>query len=262
MERQRTVSRRTMPTPTCPRTGANVTETVLSHAKSTQTMAKQTKSIHGPLVQDKGGFSSSKNYTDIEVGFSAKMDDAQYKKCILDELKGTYTLSGGPGTGTGYTYTNKHDAFIQIDDTDADAVAQQCTNCGIRGDNEARNDACLPSPDFHPVNTPIFEEIRAHQWVDTDYYVETAGEWVIYTKNGVKHFYTSNGTHRSPPKRGWYAVDYDDVDPTHTPTEFQADQNNTVARFLELKGNDVASSEESYSSEPESSSEQQGGWFW
>merc|ERR1711964_637243 len=259
MERQRTVSRRTMPTPTCPRTGANVTETVLSHAKSTQTMAKQTKSIHGPLVQDKGGFSSSKNYTDIEVGFSAKMDDAQYKKCILDELKGTYTLSGGPGTGTGYTYTNKHGAFIQIDDTDADAVAQQCENCGIRGDDESRYDACsLRSTDFEPES----DGLMPHMWVDTDYYVETSGEWVIYTKKGVKHFYTSNGTYRSPHKRGWYAVDYDDVDPTHPPTEFQAGQNNTVARFLELKGHDLASSEESYSLEPGSSSEQQGGWFW
>merc|ERR1711964_55795 len=198
--------------------------------------------------------SSTKNYTDIELGFSAKMDDAQYKKCLLDELKGTYTLSGGPGTGTGYTYMNKHGAFIQIDDTDADAVAQQCENCGIRGDDESRNDACsLRSTDFEPES----DGLMPHKWVDTDYYVETSGEWVIYTKKGVKHFYTSNGTHRSPPKRGWYAVDYDDVDPTHTPTEFQADQNNTVARFLELKGLDLASSGESYSSEPESSSEQQ-----
>merc|ERR1711964_814983 len=217
------------------------------------------KSTQVPSVQDRGMFSSTKNYTDIELGFSAKMDDAQYKKCLLDELKGTYTLSGGPSTGTGYTYTNQHGAFIQIDDTDADAVAQQCENCGIRGDDESRNDACsLRSTDFEPES----DGLMPHKWVDTDYYVETSGEWVIYTKKGVKHFYTSNGNYRNPPKRGWYAVDYDEVDPTHTPTEFRADQNNTVARFLELKGRDLASSEEYYSSEVESSSEQQGGWFW
>merc|ERR1711964_43827 len=113
-ERQRTVSRRTMPTPTCPRT-------------PTRTMASQAKSTQFPLVQDKGVFSSSSktsHYTDIELGFSAKMDDAQYKKCLLDELKGTYTLSGGPSTGTGYTYTNqdhgRFGAFIQIDEDESD----------------------------------------------------------------------------------------------------------------------------------------------
>merc|ERR1711964_178732 len=134
-----------MPTSTSPM------PTVLSHAKATQTMASQAKSTQTPLVQDRGVFSKNSRYTDIELGFSAKMDDAQYKKCLLNELKGTYRLSGGPGTGTGYTYTNEHGAFIQIDDTDADAVAQQCTNCGIRGNDELRNDACLPSPDFDPV---------------------------------------------------------------------------------------------------------------
>jgi len=213
-----------IPTPTCPRmpTRTGATEQVLSHAKSNQTTAKQTRSTQFPLVQDKGVFSSSSktsHYTDIELGFSAKMDDAQYKKCLLDELKGTYTLSGGPSTGTGYTYTNQEHgddrfgAFIQIDEDESDD----------------------------------------YTW-----------NWGIYTSEGVKHFHASNYSDRCPPKSGWYAVDYDEEDTNNDLlTEFQADQNNTVARFLELKGNDVASPEESYSFEPESSSEQQGsGWFW
>merc|ERR1711964_329031 len=117
MQGRRIDSRRAMSTPGMP-TRASATETMPTHTgtKSTQTMANQAKATQTPLVQDKVILSSSKgsHYTDIEVGFSATMGDEQYKKCVLDELKGTYTLSGGPSTGTGYTYTNKHGAFIQI----------------------------------------------------------------------------------------------------------------------------------------------------
>jgi len=215
-------STQAMPTPTCPRlpTRTGATETVLSHAKATQTMANQAKSTQTPLVQDRGT-SKNSHYTDIELGFSAKMDDAQYKNCMLDELKGTYTLSGGPSTGTGYTYTNEHGASIQIDET----------------------------AEFDDSYTAMM--------------FGTSGDWVIYDAKNVKHFHASNDSDRCPPKRGWYAVDHNDHEiDLYTPTEFQADQNNTVARFLELKGNDVASSEESYSWDVESSSEQQGsGWF-
>merc|ERR1712000_232376 len=150
--------------------------------------------------------------------------------------------------GTGYVYTNDHGAFIQIDDAD---YSLQCKNCGTRG-NSAE---CPESPTPMPNGLENWSVLGPHEWVDSDF-VGTSGDWVIYNSEGVKHFYNLYGTtDRCPPKRWWYAVDHDEYDPTHTPTEFRADQNGNVARFLELKGLDLASSEESYASEAESSSE-------